>query len=656
MDGARGTLSCASCRQRNNCIARNCDCVYASYPRGRNSARRRDTSDQLDGRIRRLEHLINTITTQSLQGGGYSLAHRSQQQDEDTVGLCDQGTSEPLVQQMGSDASNAEALEIKPGRIVSNNKQTTYVSGTHWAAICNEYLNGVDLEAYEERLDPNHRRGHGPMLLEGLRTLSNMQDVLSDIPPRKTADRLVSRYFNSTELSIVLLHAPNFGQEYNRFWLNPREASTPWISLLFGVLAMGTFLYMQSEEGLPSAITNPSELMEVFQRRSTECLIISKYFTEPSDYTMEALMMNLQNEFVQRQDAHLGVWLLAGVAIRLAMRMGYHRDPGSYKQFSAFKGEMRRRVWACINSLDSLTSYQLGLPPMIQELQYDTQLPFNLLDEDFGPDSSQLPPSRPETELTPILYTITKAKFLSVFRTILNQASLGRTVAYEDVMALDHHLRNAQEAISPRFRMSTLEESVTVSPYLLIRRYSLELNFQKARCILHLHHMTKSYQDPKYNFSRTSCIEAAMAILTHQANILKEVQVGGILYRTRWLASSLQQNDFLLASMIICLEVSYRASEQTSPASYNDIEGFLKFSQRDLVEALRSAHLYLNELKTSSTECQRAYDILSVMLQKFSENPGSWEGQRLTSAGTVASANSADTFPPLEAGELSSFF
>jgi hypothetical protein len=107
---------------------------------------------------------------------------------------------------------------------------------------------------------------------------------------------------------------------------------------------MGTFLSIQAKEGLPGAFCNPAEMTEVFQRRSTECLIIAKYFTAPGPYTMEALMMNVQNEFIRRRDSHLGVWFLTGVGIRLALHMGYHRDPAGYSQFSAFQGEMRRRI------------------------------------------------------------------------------------------------------------------------------------------------------------------------------------------------------------------------------------------------------------------------------------------------------------------------
>lgn len=40
------------------------------------------------------------------------------------------------------------------------------------------------------------------MLLEGLQAVSDMQDILSSVPPKDVADRLISRYFNATEISI----------------------------------------------------------------------------------------------------------------------------------------------------------------------------------------------------------------------------------------------------------------------------------------------------------------------------------------------------------------------------------------------------------------------------------------------------------------------
>ncbi|KAK3057769.1 hypothetical protein LTR09_000844 [Extremus antarcticus] len=382
-------------------------------------------------------------------------------------------------------------------------------------------------------------------------------------------------------------------------------------------MAMGAFIYMRAAEPLPGELGRPDEVMEVFQRRSTECLIMANCSAAPGPYTMEALLMNIQNEFIRRRDAHLSVWLLAGLAIRCEW------DTIVIRQFTRSSPSSKARCGGGFGLLDSLTSYQLGLPSMIQDPQCDTQLPSNLLDEDFGPHSVHLPASRPETEVTPILYTITKTRITTVFRAIYNRVTLARTESYEGIMVLHKRLLAARESMSPRMKMTRFSSSVTATPYLMIRRYNLELLFQKSFCLLHRQHMTKSYQDPTYNFSRRTCLEAAMTILQYQADIRRELHSGDAFHRSKWLATSLEQLDFLMASIIICLGLSSQARRQSSQAHENGEHGVSPYNQLQLLEALRSAHDFLDELKNISKDCQKAYNVISTMLQKFSSDGGS---------------------------------
>ena len=120
-----------------------------------------------------------------------------------------------------------------------------------------------------------------------------------------------------------------------------------------------------------------------------------------------------------------------------------------------------------------------------------------------------------------------------------------------------------------------------------------------------------------------------MALLTHQANISKEIQVGGRLYRDRWFVSSLERHDFSLASMIICLELSFRSSEHSNPPGPEDQRGFLKFSREAMVEALESSRRFWEALKVGSNEARQAFDMLSVMLDKVSTNPSVQENPQL---------------------------
>lgn len=254
---------------------------------------------------------------------------------------------------------------------------------------------------------------------------------------------------------------------------------------------------------------------------------------------------------------------------------------------------------------------------MIQESLCDTQVPRNLHDEDFGPNSAFLPPSRPTTEVTPILYEVTKVELSAIFRTVYVRVTLGRADAYDEIMSLDRQLERARENISPRLRNFDLQDSITVSPYVMIRKFTIEKMYLKTVCMLHRHHMVLSFKNPEYSFSRLRCLNAAMATLKHQADILRHMQSGGLLHRNTMFASSIEQADFLLASMLVCVELSSRTQSPARPETANIYD---LYNQHDLIKALQQSHKYLKEAKDGSVESRQAFNVLSAVLRKFSQS------------------------------------
>ena len=51
-------------------------------------------------------------------------------------------------------------------------------------------------------------------------------------------------------------------------------------------------------------------------------------------------------EWLSSQDVGIEISLVLGIAIRLAMRIGIHRDSSVHPDSLPFQGEMRRRIWA----------------------------------------------------------------------------------------------------------------------------------------------------------------------------------------------------------------------------------------------------------------------------------------------------------------------
>ena len=84
-----------------------------------------------------------------------------------------------------------------------------------------------------------------------------------------------------------------------------------------------------------------------------------------------------------KEDPDSDSWTLMGVAARLSMRIGYHRDPTHHANITPFEGEMRRRTFLTIKNFDLQLSSQAGLPPILHEDGCDTVSPRNLFDSDF---------------------------------------------------------------------------------------------------------------------------------------------------------------------------------------------------------------------------------------------------------------------------------
>lgn len=87
------------------------------------------------------------------------------------------------------------------------------------------------------------------------------------------------------------------------------------------------------------------------------------------------------------------LFVLSGVAIRLARKMGLHRD-GTSLGLSPFDTEMRRRLWWHLVHVDFRTADVLGTRPSMDLSSGDTKAPLNVEDEDLDPDMADLPPER----------------------------------------------------------------------------------------------------------------------------------------------------------------------------------------------------------------------------------------------------------------------
>lgn len=427
------------------------------------------------------------------------------------------------------------------------------------------------------------------------------------------------------------IHVPTFQKEYEEFWLRPTEKSFTWISLLYSIMALSVSLYHRGSELLSSTMEDSLRSWTIFRKRSAQCLIQANYIT-PGRYKGEALLFYSLTEFYRSQDTQIGVSYLLGITIRLTMRMGYHRDPRHYPMLSALDGEMRRRLWALLVQLDTLSSFQAGVPRTIQPWQYDTELPSNLLDTDFDKNTVKLPPGRPQSEGTACSYTRTKSHIMSVFGHITDLAFSREHSSYDDIMEIDRRLETAHDMVPSCLEIRPMTQCIADPAEVTMRRFALELLYQTARLVLHRRYIAET--NPKFAYSRSVCLAAARDALQYHTEVWTEFMPGGQLYAERYFLNSLQ-NSFLLSAMILCLEMSQDADR-------GDAARLGSKERADFLLLLENTHRIFMDSRHRSVDTQRAVNALNIMLKRVKK--GEFQYSSSTAAQPTAPMDSKYNF------------
>lgn len=102
------------------------------------------------------------------------------------------------------------------------------------------------------------------------------------------------------------------------------------------------------------------------------------------------------------------IWALSGVALRIAQRIGIHRD-GSEYGLSIFETEMRRRIWFQLIIIDSTSAQFAGVAssPMMQTA--NTNPPININDSDLDPRMTE--PACEKQGPTEMIFCLARSEF-----------------------------------------------------------------------------------------------------------------------------------------------------------------------------------------------------------------------------------------------------
>lgn len=304
-----------------------------------------------------------------------------------------------------------------------------------------------------------------------------------------------------------------------------------WLGQLFAIMCLSSQfqqLVLGPNTHLSSNMSpgQDNELaIGTYQAKSVECLILGHY-TEGGPYVLETLILYFMCENFPLKEVDVGIWMLVGTIVQIAMHVGYHRDAVHFpKNITPFTGEMRRRIWSMVVQVDFSISLQLGMPRLVSQ----------------------------ET------------------------------------------------------------------PLVLMQRIWLNMCIQRLKVALHKKSLVPSLGGQQYAYSRSTCLTATMKTFEFQHLIDEETRPDGRLYQIRWRVSTAVNQEFLLATSVLCLYLQTRAQNHEQHPhphqrySLEDAEVALQDRIRQLLQT--SLDVWLR-LSADSTEARRAADALRYVLRE----------------------------------------
>jgi hypothetical protein len=389
--------SCAICRKRKvkcdkkqpccNCIKSRLECTFLPPVQRAKGSSRKPQQMKVTQRLRRLENILQNLN--SVQS---PLSHVGTTPKETRLNV-------PFEEDIIS-------LESRVGRLVVGDGKSRYFTPSFWASLSNEVedIRGILEESDSDDIEGNPGKysssaAHRGFIF-GLRSINHSIYVLH--PPPKYVELYWKIYKNNFDPLVKIIHIPSeettILETANNLKTSPDQINRWHEALMFAIYyAVATS-------------TPPHECKTIFGEERNDLISRYRFGVEQAlaraDFLQSDKIIVIQTFLIfltcLRQNENVSViWTYTGLVVRMAQRLGLHRDGSHYPNLKPFQIEMRRRIWWQAVLLDALTSEDYGCDPTLIESITDTQLPRNINDSDFGPDTLEIPDSKTGcTEMT----------------------------------------------------------------------------------------------------------------------------------------------------------------------------------------------------------------------------------------------------------------
>ncbi|KAH8664116.1 fungal-specific transcription factor domain-containing protein [Xylariales sp. PMI_506] len=381
-------LACVLCQHRkikcdrnipcSNCIKANVTCTPSTPAPAR---KRRRPNQDLQQRLARCEELLQEYATAKPPSAN----------------------TEPF---------NGDENWKSLGKLIIDDSGVRFMDSYLWATVVDEVRamrEIIDDDEKEDESVSTPAEGLTPDHNTGLLLSDGSESNLSDLHPEPAlAIRLWQTFCDRVNPLTKVLHVPSVQPLIVEAATNRANLPTNVEALIFSIYTMGA-ISLTETECLTVLKLPRDEAINRFSKGARVALMRFGIMDKYDLLVLQALVLYLLS-LSGRYDRH-AAWIFSGVVIRIAQKMGLHRD-GESLGLSPFETEMRRRIWWQIVLLDAVYALLSGLGQSMLPRHWDTREPRNINDSDLFPTMAKAESKEGPTDMIFCLLNYEIAKLL----------------------------------------------------------------------------------------------------------------------------------------------------------------------------------------------------------------------------------------------------
>ncbi|KAI1776007.1 fungal-specific transcription factor domain-containing protein [Hypoxylon cercidicola] len=310
--------------------------------------------------------------------------------------LSEYATARPAAPSSAGSPSQDETW--KPvGKLIVDDGGVKFIDSFLWASIHGELSAMREILEDEETDDPCTPADSQSCDLNAGLVLSDTSDAnLEELHPQPAhVFRLWQIFLERVNPLTKVIHVPTVQPLLVEAATSRANISKTNEALLFSIYVMATVALSEDECMERFGCTKD----DAYSRYSKGCRSALMRIGILKNYDLVVLQSLVLYLFSLpgRYDRH-AAWILNGVTVRIAQKMGLHRD-GEFLGLPPFETEMRRRLWWRILLLDAMYALMSGLGHSLLPRSWDTKAPLNVNDSDLYPTMTMIQPKDSPTDM-----------------------------------------------------------------------------------------------------------------------------------------------------------------------------------------------------------------------------------------------------------------